>query len=61
MSDDNNDDLAGAVNEAFDTGPRYSPAARRFMSGDMPNCEAAKLGFATRDPDHECEHCELWR
>ncbi|MBM7787782.1 hypothetical protein [Tenggerimyces flavus] len=38
-------ELSLATREAFEDGARLSPAARRFMAGEMDADEARQLGF----------------
>lgn len=42
-------ELALRVREVLAESPRLSPAARRFMAGEMEDDEARRLGFV-RDP-----------
>lgn len=42
-------ELSLDVIAAFDDGPRYSPAARRFMAGEMDHDEARELGYLPPD------------
>lgn len=44
-----NPELSLDVVEAFEGGPRLSPAAARFMSGAMEPHEARLLGFVVED------------
>lgn len=44
-------ELAAALREALAEGPRYSPAARRFLSGTMRLHDARRLGFVAGDDD----------
>lgn len=55
MTDFDDDDvLVGPqVREAFEEGPRYSPAARRFMSGEMSRAEAVARGYLRDRPDDD--------
>jgi hypothetical protein len=55
MTDPADDHLASEVEVdlAFEEAPRLSPAARRFMAGDMPDDEAVRLGFRRPPPDDD--------
>lgn len=44
-----NDELFKAVDDALAEGPRFSPAARRFLAGEMKREEAIALGFIGED------------
>ncbi|HET6950021.1 MAG TPA: hypothetical protein VFI47_06590 [Acidimicrobiales bacterium] len=44
-------DMAAMVDEAAAGFARLSPAARRFMAGDMSDDEALRLGFRRPPPD----------
>ena len=43
--------VVDAVEEVFDGAARLSPAARRFMAGEMDDEEAVRLGFKRPDAD----------
>jgi hypothetical protein len=38
-------ELVAELAEVFDAAPRLSPAARRFMAGEMDPGEARRLGY----------------
>lgn len=38
-------DLAADIRATFEEAPRLSPAARRFMAGEMDEWEARQLGY----------------